>query len=139
MHLVCPVCLARNRVPPERLGEHPKCGRCAAPLLSAHPLVLDDASFSTYTAHSGLPVLVDFWATWCAPCRTMAPVLEQAAATLQGRILVAKLDVDRAPVTANRFGIRSVPTLAVFKHGKEVQRTSGTLAFGPLMAWLKST
>ncbi len=124
----CPACGAKNRVPAERLdqGLQPVCGRCKAPLpLTDGPFTVTDATFSEEVEHSSLPVLVDMWAPWCGPCRFLAPVVEQLAGELAGRVRVAKLDVDENPVTASRFGIQSIPALVVFKGGREAGRIVG--------------
>ncbi len=124
----CPACGAKNRVPAERLdqGLQPVCGRCKAPLaLTNGPFTVTDATFSEEVEHSSLPVLVDMWAPWCGPCRFLAPVVEQLAGELAGRVRVAKLDVDENPVTASRFGIQSIPALVVFKGGREAGRIVG--------------
>jgi thioredoxin 2 len=124
----CPACGATNRVPREKLaqGRHPVCGRCKAPLpVDTRPVTVTDATFGTEVERSPLPVLVDAWAAWCAPCRMLAPVIDELAAELAGRVRVAKLDVDANPATAARFGLRSIPTLLVFKDGREVDRLVG--------------
>ena len=125
----CPSCGATNRVSPERLrrGIAPICGRCKAPLSagSAHPVTVTDASFASDVERSPLPVLLDLWAAWCGPCLMLAPVIEQLAGELAGRVRVAKLNIDENPATASRFGVRSIPTLIVFKDGREVDRIVG--------------
>jgi thioredoxin 2 len=121
-------CGATNRVPRERLaqGLKPVCGRCRTPLsLDAKPLTVTDATFAAEVERSPLPVLVDAWAAWCAPCRMLAPVVDQLASELAGRVKVAKLDVDANPATAARFQLRSIPTLLVVKGGREVDRIVG--------------
>jgi len=123
----CPHCGATNRLPAERASESPTCGKCGQPLLDGHPLELDDASFDTVVAHSALPVLVDFWAPWCGPCRAMAPAFEQASRQLQGRALLVKVNSDDSPGLSQRYGIRSIPTLVKLEQGRETQRQSGAI------------
>lgn len=124
----CPACGVGNRVPREKLasGLEPVCGRCKAPLpISAKPIAVTDASFPAEVERSPLPVLVDAWAAWCGPCRLIAPVIDELAAEMAGRLRVAKLNVDENPATAARFGLQSIPTLLVFKGGREVDRIVG--------------
>jgi thioredoxin 2 len=124
----CPACGATNRVPQDRLvqGLEPVCGRCKTPLpVSARPVTVTDATFATDVERSPLPVLVDAWAPWCGPCRMIAPVIDELAAELAGRLRVVKLNVDDNPQTASRFNLRSIPTLLVLKDGREVDRLVG--------------
>jgi len=126
----CPSCGATNRVPREKLarGLHPVCGRCKAPLaLDAEPVTVTDATFAAEVERSPLPVLVDAWAPWCGPCRIIAPAIDQLASEMAGRVRFAKLNVDENPRTAQRFELRSIPTLLVFKGGREVDRIVGAL------------
>jgi len=122
----CPGCGADNRVPRDKIegGLTAICGRCKTPLAAA-PLTVTDASFSNDVERSPLPMLVDAWAAWCMPCRTIAPVIEELAAEMTGRVRVAKLNVDENPATASRFDLRSIPTLLIFKDGREIDRIVG--------------
>jgi thioredoxin 2 len=124
-HVACTHCGATNRVPAARLGDDPVCGRCGQALLDGRPVALSDADFERVVAASDLPVVVDFWAPWCGPCRQMAPQFEQAAQSLKGRALLVKVNSDDNPRTASRFGIRSIPTLVKLRHGNEVARSAG--------------
>ena len=127
----CPACGTANRVPRDKIerGLKPKCGRCKTPLpvdnSQNKPGIVTDATFSAEVEHSALPILVDGWAPWCGPCRMIAPILDELAAELAGQLRVAKLNVDENPATASRFGLRSIPTLLVFKAGREVDRIVG--------------
>ena len=124
----CPACGTANRVPLEklRLGLVARCGRCKVPIpVSTKPLVVTDATFALDVERSPLPVLVDLWAPWCGPCRTVAPVLEELAGEMAGRLRVAKLNVDENPATAARFGVSSIPTLLLLKAGREIDRIVG--------------
>lgn len=135
--LVCAACGATNRVPPERLGDAPVCGRCRHELRPAHPVALTDAVFDDFIANTELPVVVDFWATWCGPCLSMAPHFEAAARAMPGACF-AKLDTDAHPQAAGRQGIRSIPTLIVFRGGREIARRSGALPAAELQRWVQA-
>lgn len=137
-HVGCPGCGAIVRVPSARLGESPKCPRCKAALFQGAPLELDAAAFDAHVGRADLPVVVDFWAAWCAPCRMMAPAFAQAAARLEPRFRFAKVDTEAEPQLAARYGIRSIPTLIVFRGGREIARHSGAVDAGSLARWLDS-
>jgi thioredoxin 2 len=136
MLIACPHCSATNRVPDTRLTDDPVCGRCGKALLDGHPVELTDANFEIVTNKTELPVVVDFWAPWCGPCRMMAPHFEQAAQQLKGRALFVKLNSDDNPRAASRFAIRSIPTMVMLRGGTEAKRTSGALQTGQIVSWV---
>ncbi len=133
----CPHCNGLNRIPAERIGEHPKCGRCKNPVLQASPFELKQTDYASQIK-GDLPLLVDVWAEWCGPCKAFAPVFEQAASQLLGKCRLAKLDSEANQQLAGQLGIRSIPSLILFKNGREVARQSGALPLQQLTAWLRS-
>ena len=136
VQIACPACLTANRVPAERLGEQPKCGKCGTALLSGVPLELREDQFDAFVARTGLPVLADFWAPWCGPCRAMAPHFESAARQLQTSLRFVKINTEDAPALAARMGIRAIPTLVLFRNGVEAKRVSGALDATSLVQWV---
>ena len=138
VHVVCPQCNTTNRVLRERLGAGAKCGSCKQPLLDDHPYELTKAGFDRHVASNDLPLVVDFWAPWCGPCRMMAPAYEQAAAELAPNVRLAKLNTEQEPDVAGRFGIRGIPTLIAFKNGREIARQSGAMDLPSLLGWVRA-
>src|SRR5690606_11833927 len=132
----CPHCNGLNRIPAERLGDTPRCGRCKREVLPATPFTLTQANFASQLK-GDLPLLVDVWASWCGPCQAFAPIFQQVAAQLQGRCRLGKLDSEANPNLAGQMGIRSIPSLILFKGGVEVARQSGAMPLPQLQAWLR--
>ena len=136
--VACPFCGTLNRVDLAKLDHKPKCGKCEKPILLDRPITVSDATFERVTTDTTVPVVVDFYADWCPPCKIMAPLLDDVARRRAGRMLVAKLDTDKNPVTGPRFGIRGIPTLIAFRNGKEVARRVGAVPPAELEAFLNA-
>ncbi|GKT21947.1 thioredoxin TrxC [Acidovorax sp. SUPP3334] len=137
-HIVCPHCHTTNRVRPEQLASAPDCGKCHQPLFTGTPLALDAESFERHAQRSHIPLVVDFWAPWCGPCRTMAPAFAQAARELEPLVRLAKLDTEAHQALAARYQIRSIPTMIVFKNGQETARISGALGAADIARWVRT-
>lgn len=137
IHVGCSHCGTANRVEAARISDGPKCGKCGTPLLPKGPVDLSEAAYDAFIASTSLPVLIDFWAPWCAPCKMMGPQFEVAARELHKQALLAKLNTDEAQAVAARAGIRSIPTMLLFRDGKEVARTSGAMDVRGVLHWFK--
>ena len=138
LHIVCPHCHATNRVPADRLGATPNCGSCHQALFAAQPVELTESHFNRHIANNDIPVLVDFWAPWCGPCRMMAPAFTKAAALLEPGMRLAKVNTEEEQGLAARYNIRSIPTLALFKSGQEIARQSGAMSEQDLVRWAQA-
>ncbi|WP_189611424.1 thioredoxin TrxC [Saccharospirillum salsuginis] len=136
--MACAHCGTPNRIPAERLSDHPQCGRCKQPVFTGTPVKGTTANFEKLVLKSDIPVVVDFWASWCGPCKQFAPVFEQAAERWEPRARMVKVNTEEEPALAQRYGIRSIPSLLIFRNGREAARQAGALPGGHLDQWLKS-
>jgi thioredoxin 2 len=139
LHIVCPHCDTVNRIQAARIDDRPTCGKCKQKLFTGSPATLTEKNFDKQITRNDIPVVVDFWAPWCGPCQTMAPAFEQAAAELEPRVRLTKLNTEEAQSIAARFNIRSIPTLAIFDHGRETARQAGAMNREQLMQWVRAS
>lgn len=138
VHIVCPHCQSINRVPAAKLAGQPNCGRCRRPLFTGEPMELTTATFARHAERNDIPLLVDFWAPWCGPCKMMAPQFLQAARLLEPKVRLAKVNTEAEPHLAAQFGIRSIPTLALFQNGREIARQPGAMGAQDIVRWVSA-
>ena len=136
IHIVCPHCHATNRLPSARLTEHPNCGKCQKSLFDRMPITLNQTLFERHISRNDIPILVDFWAEWCGPCKMMAPHFESAASLLEPKVRLVKVNTETEPALAARYTIQSIPTLILFFHGKEVARSAGAMGAQDMVRWV---
>ncbi|NOQ89069.1 MAG: thioredoxin TrxC [Gammaproteobacteria bacterium] len=135
-HIVCPACSATNRIPAAKLDAGPACGKCHKALFNKHPISLNADNFQKHIKHNDIPVVVDFWAPWCGPCKMMAPAFEQASHDLSPSVRLAKLNTEDEQSIGARLNIRSIPTLVIFKNGKELTRQAGAMSAAEIKSWI---
>jgi thioredoxin 2 len=138
LHLVCPHCHAVNRLPASRLGQGPNCGQCHQSLFTGQPVELTSATFGKHLSRNDIPVLMDFWAPWCGPCKMMAPQFARAAGLLEPKVRLAKINTEAEQMLGAQYGIRSIPTLALFKGGREIARQAGAMGTQDIVRWVNA-
>jgi thioredoxin 2 len=137
-HIVCPHCSSVNRIPIKRMAENPTCGKCKRGLFMGHPAEVTESNFLQHISRSDIPILVDFWAPWCGPCKTMIPIFKQVAVILEPDVRLVKVNTEQEQALATRYNIRSIPTLALFKNGVEIVRQAGVMSVNDLVLWVRS-
>jgi len=136
-HLACPACSSVNRIPTQRLSDNPKCGKCQSALFTGQPIELSSANFNSHIVRSDIPVVVDFWAPWCGPCKMMAPAFKEAAERLEPDFRLAKINTEVEQSLGAQFGIRSIPTMVLFRGGREIARQAGAMGANDIVNWVR--